>query len=244
MDLSNKHYECENYSSVYTIENKAKLHNIIGKELSEGYLKIVNSKPNCIHSMGAVLKPDGGIRPITDCSMPRDISVNNYCSNIIQEFQYKNVDHVLAMLQEGDYMAVVDIKSAYRAVPIFPDHRKYLGLKWEINGETVFIEDSRLCFGLCLGPSYFDKISGFVYNILADMYNIQAVNYLDDFIVIGATLDDTTWAQKVVIKILRYLGFYISLGKVTPPSQVCRYLGLDIDSIRMEIRLPKDNWRN
>ena len=56
-----------------------------------------------------------------------------------------------------------------------------------INGETVFIEDSRLCFGLCLGPSYFDKISGFVYNILADMYNIQAVNYLDDFIVIGAT---------------------------------------------------------
>ena len=137
-------------------------------------------------------------------------------------------------------MAVVDIKSAYRAVPIFPDHRKYLGLKWEINGETVFIEDSRLCFGLCLGPSYFDKISGFVYNIMADMYNIQAVNYLDDFIVIGATLEEATWAQKVVIKILRYLGFYISWGKVTPPSQVCRYVGLDIDSIKMEIRLPKD----
>ena len=181
MDLSEMQYECENYSSVYTPENKAKLDNIIGKELSEGYLKIVNSKPVCIHSMGAVPKPGGGIRPTTDCSMPKDISVNNFCADIIQDFQYKNVDHVLAMLQEGDYVAVVDIKSAYRAVPIFPDHRKYLGLKWEINGETVFIEDSRLCFGLCLGPSYFDKISGFVYNILADMYNIQAVNYLDDF---------------------------------------------------------------
>ena len=240
MDLSDMHYECENYSSVYTPENKKKLDSIIGKELSEGYLKIVNKKPTCVHSMGAVPKPDGGIRPITDCSMPRDISVNNFCADIIQDFQYKNVDHVLAMLQEGDYMAVVDIKSAYRAVPIFPDHRKYLGLKWEINGETVFIEDTRLCFGLCLGPSYFDKISGFVYNILADMYNIQAVNYLDDFIVIGATLEEATWAQKVVIKILRYLGFYISWGKVTPPSQVCRYLGLDIDSIKMEIRLPKD----
>ena len=174
-------YECENCSSVYTIENKSKLDSIIGKELPEGYLKIVNKKPTCVHSIGAVPKPDGGIRPITDCSMPRDISVNNFCADIIQDFQYKNVDHVLAMLQEGDYMAVVDIKSAYRAVPIFPDHRRYLGLKWEINGETVFIEDSRLCFGLCLGPSYFDKISGFVYNILADMYNIQAVNYLDDF---------------------------------------------------------------
>ena len=79
-----------------------------------------------------------------------------------------------------------------------------------------------------------------MYNILADMYNIQAVKYLDDYIVIGATLEETTWAKKVVIKILRYLGFYISWGKVTPPSQVCRYLGLDIDSIRMEVRLPKD----
>ena len=36
--------------------------------------------------------------------MPRDISVNNYCSDIIEGFQYKNVDNVLAMLQEGDYM--------------------------------------------------------------------------------------------------------------------------------------------
>ena len=234
MNLGDMHYECENYKSVYKSENKVKLDSIIGKELAEGYLKVVSNKPTCIHSMGAVPKPDGEIRPFTDCSMPRNISVNNFCENIIEDFQYKSVDNVLAMLQEGDYMAVVDIKSAYRAVPIFPDHKGYQGLKWEINGETVYIEDSRL------GPSYFDKISGFVYNILADMYNIQAVNYLDDFIVIGATLEEATWAQKVVIKVLRYLGFYISWGKVTPPSEVCRYLGLDIDSIKMERRLPKD----
>ena len=137
-------------------------------------------------------------------------------------------------------MAVVDIKSTYRAVPILPDQKRYLGLKWGKDGKTVYIEDSRLCFGSCLGPRFFDKISGFVYNIFADIYNIQAVNYFDDFIVIGATLEEATWAQKVVIKILRYLGFYISWGKVTPPSQVRRYLGLDIDSIKMKIRLPED----
>ena len=85
--------------------NKAKLDGIIGKELAEGYLKIVKDKPNCIHSMGAVPKPEWGIRPITDCSMPRDISVNIFCDNTIEDFQYKSVDNV-------DYMPVVDIKSA------------------------------------------------------------------------------------------------------------------------------------
>ena len=37
-DLTDMQYECENYSSVYTMENKSKLDSIIGKELSEGYL--------------------------------------------------------------------------------------------------------------------------------------------------------------------------------------------------------------
>ena len=112
MNLGDMHYECKNYKSVYEPENKAKLDGIIGKELAEGHLKIVSNKPTCVHSMGAVPKPDGGIRPITDCSMPRDISVNNFCENIIEDFQYKSVYNVLAMLQDGDYMVVMDIKSA------------------------------------------------------------------------------------------------------------------------------------
>ena len=31
------------------------------------------------------------------------------------------------------------------------------------------------------------------------------------------------------------------MEKGQPPSQVCRYLGLDRDSLKMEIRLPGDN---
>ena len=71
--------------------------------------------------------------------MPRDISVNNYCSNIIEDFQYKSVDHVLAMLQEGDYIAVV-------GCPHFPRPQEVswykMGNKWG-NGihrglQTVF----------------------------------------------------------------------------------------------------------
>ena len=150
------------------------------------------------------------------------------------------MENVLALLQPNDFMAVIDIKSAYRAVSIHPEDKKYMGLRWDIQGKEVFIEDSRLCFGLSLGPMVFNSISNFVYSILTDVYNLQAVNYLDDFLVLGHTKEEAQFAQNIVIKTLRYLGFYISWAKVTPPSKVCRYLGLDIDSIEIELRLPND----
>ena len=137
-------------------------------------------------------------------------------------------------------MAVIDIKSAYRAVSIHPENKKYMGLRWDIQGKEVFIEDSRLCFGLSLGPMAFNSISNFVYSFLTDVYNLQAVNYLEDFLVSGHTKVEAQFAKNIVIKTIRYLGFYTSWAKVTPPSKVCRYLGLDIDSIEMELRLPKD----
>ena len=233
-------YDCKNYKSIFEGDNKSKLDKIIGSELSEGYLKIVKNKPDCIHSIGAVPKPDGGVRPIIDCSRPDKKSVNNYCSGIEETFTFKSVENVLALLQPHDFMAVIDIKSAYRAVSIHPDNKKYMGLRSEIQNKEVFIEDSRLCFGLSLGPMIFNSISNFVYSVLTDLYNLQAVNYLDDFLVLGHTKEEAPLAQNIVIKTLRYLGFYISWAKVTPPSKICRYLGLDVDSIEMELRLPKD----
>ena len=235
-------YDCKNYKSIFEGNNKSKLDKIIGSELSEGYLKVilVDNKPDCIHSIGAVPKPDGGVRPIIDCCRPDKKSVNNYCSGIEETFTFKSVENVLALLQPNDFMAVIDIKSAYRAVSIHPENKKYMGLRWDIQGKEVFIEDSRLFFGLSLGLMVFNSISNFVYSILTDVYNLQAVNYLDDFLALGHTKEEAQFAQNIVIKTLRYLGFYISWAKVTPPSKVCRYLGLDIDSIEMELRLPKD----
>ena len=66
----NMSYDCQSYKSIFEDNNKPKLDKKIGSELSEGYLKIVENKPKCIHSIGAVPKPDGGVIPIIDCSRP------------------------------------------------------------------------------------------------------------------------------------------------------------------------------
>ena len=52
-------------------------------------------------------------------------------------------------------MAVMDIKSAYRAASVHPQNIKYMGLRWDLE---IYMEDSRLCFDLSMGPMAFNSI--------------------------------------------------------------------------------------
>ena len=232
-------YHCSNYSSILDQSSKEKMDKIIKNELAENIISAVDFIPHCVHSLGAVPKPNGGIRPITDCSRPHGISVNNHCDTLFKEFSYKSVDDVVDIMKWGMYMSVVDIKSAYRAVPIRQDHRKYMGFEWELEGVKRAFVDNRLCFGLRLGPQYFQLISNFVHDILLNLYKVETVNYLDDFITVGRSYDNCLHSQSCILKVLRGLGFHVAYDKVSPPSTCTIFLGIEIDSLNMELRLPE-----
>ena len=65
-------------------------------------------------------------------------------------------------MDEGDYMSVIDIKSAYRAVPIMASHRNHQGFEWVFEGKSCWFVDNCMCFGLRLGPMYFTYLSTLV----------------------------------------------------------------------------------
>ena len=44
----------------------------------------------------------------------------------------------------------------------------------------------------------------------------------------------------MLVRILRRLGFYVSYKKLICPGQVIRFLGIHIDTVKMELRLPAD----
>lgn len=232
-------YDNANYLSILSDVNKPKMDKIVNREISNGILEVVDEKPICIHALGAVDKPDGGIRPITDCSLPSGRCINDNVDDLVQSFSYKSVDDVVKMVNHGDFITVVDIKSAYRAVSIDPSHVQVQGLRWEIQGEQKFLVDKRLCFGLRCAPYYFNLISEFFFNVLTERYSLRVVNYLDDFAALGASYEECLFAQSTVIYFLRYLGFHISWNKITAPSQCAVYLGIIIDTSRMELRLPE-----
>ena len=71
-------------------------------------------------------------RLIVDLSHPEGRSVNNGISSELCSLQYMHMEEVLKSLLElgpGAQMAKMDIKSAYRMVPVHPQDRFLLGVQ-------------------------------------------------------------------------------------------------------------------
>ncbi len=72
--------------------------------------------------------------------------------------QYTLVDRVARaarLLGPGAFLAKVDVKSAYRLVPVHPEDRPLLGMRWY--GE--YYVDSMLPFGLRSAPKVFTAVA-------------------------------------------------------------------------------------
>lgn len=59
-------YHCSNYKSALELLAAEKMLKIISSELSEGMISEVTESPHRFHVLGAVAKPNKGVRPITD----------------------------------------------------------------------------------------------------------------------------------------------------------------------------------
>jgi hypothetical protein len=139
-------------------------------------------------------------------------------------------------------MSCIDISDAYRAVHTHPDSREFLGLAWDFDdgAGVTYLSDTRMCMGLRAACSIFNRLSDFVV-VCAGLEGVDScVNYLDDFCVVTRSYGENTVAQGKIMGILRRLGFHISFKKVTNPSQLTRFLGIDIDSVAMSLSLPAD----
>ena len=227
-------YDCANYRSCYAEDNYEKMSSILQTELSSGKVSIPLEKPLQIHSLGAIPKPNGSVRHITDCSMPLNLSVNNFST-----FSYNTIDDVIKEVKPECYMATVHLQDAYRSVPIHASDRAHFGLRWDFGTGPTYLVDNFLCFG--------SKCSAFIFNHLTDAISrfmkrkgFCCFNYLDDFIIIGSSYEETCNAQRTLMQVLRKLGFYISWKKVISPTQYCRFLGIDIDAASQRLLLPDD----
>ena len=233
-----------NYSSALTEHDAVEAQ--ILTEIKEGRYIVVNEKPQIVSALGAIPKPDGGIRLIHDCSRPYGRAINDFAS-INSKIKYQSVQHATNIISKsnGYYLAKLDLKHAYRSVKIDPNHYKYAGLSWHFKGhkEPTWLCDTRLPFGAKLSVECFHRISLAIQRILASQ-GIQTVIYLDDILIISHSHGECLKDLNHTIKTLRALGLSISYNKTEGPCRSLVFLGVRIDTVTHTLHLPDNKVKD
>ena len=206
---------------------------------------MVHTKPRCVHPIGRVPKKDSGkSRPITDCSRPHGFSLNDHIKRDLETFRMNSIDTAVSFSTANCFYSIVDIESAWRWVSVFPPHRELQGFRWMFGKQDStrynYYVDNRLCFGLSCAPSIFNRLSNAIVRMMARRGFHAVINYLDDFLIIGNTYAECQRGLVTLINLLHSLGFNVSWHKIVSPSQRVTFLGIELDSSAMSIRLPAD----
>ena len=101
---------------------------LLTTELEEHKVTVTDTQSHCVHSLGDVWKLNGKLRPITDCSRPESSCINSFMESTFVSFSYNSVDSAVQVLDPMDYMAVIDISSAYRSVNVKGRPDQILGI--------------------------------------------------------------------------------------------------------------------
>lgn len=231
--------EQNNYTSATCAANKHYVEQQIKTELEEGRYIIVEEKPLIISALGAIVKDSGKVRLIHDASQPQHTSLNSYAT-IYDKISLDTINHAEELIRPGYFLAKIDLKSAYRSVLIHPSQYKLTGLKWCFDKSPTYMVDTRLPFGARLSVDIFYKLGCAVKYIMSSKGYHNVLVYLDDFLIIEPTKEKCIETLNILIKLVRKLGFSVAWDKVEGPTNRLTFLGVELDTTHMELRLPSD----
>ena len=177
---------------------------------------------------------------ITDLSYLRGHSVNDSINPALCSLSYTTVNEIAdlaAQLGRGALLAKVDIESAYRLIPVHPDDCSFLAVKW--NGEIHV--DLMLPFGLRSAPEIFNAVA-YALNWYLHQQGIPTMrHYLDDFIIIAPPHSGQCRDFLQILNLeCRRLGVPISNHKRDGPKTCLTCLGIEVDTLAGQLRLPAD----
>lgn len=187
-------------------------------------------------------KKDNTYRFIHNLSYPKKgDSINNFISHDDSTVQYETIDDVIRLVQKfgkGALMAKIDIKNAFRILPMHPDDFHLLGFHWR----KKFFINCTLCMGLSTSCAIFESFSHCIQWIVQQRFPIGPITHiLDDFMIFG--YKDDSLCQNVLsylLEICEDIKIPIKHEKTVYPTTIINAHGLEVDSIKMQLRLPDE----
>ena len=153
---------------------------------------------------------------------------------------YTSIDDAVSMargLGTGSLLAKLDLREAYRAVPVHPSDQRLLAVSWR--GATVI--DKALPFGLRSAPKLFSALTDAMMWCLHERGVQMALHYLDDFLLLGPPgHPQCEQSLALTLALCEELGFSVAPEKTEGPATTLTFLGIEIDTVQSQIRLPQD----
>ena len=173
-------------------------------------------------------------------SYPQGDSINDPIPKDPYSLSYVRVDDAINIIQSlgtGAFMAKTDLKSAFRLIPIHPDDWSLLGIYWQ----SQYYVDMYLCFGLRSSPFLFNQLSDALEWIVKHNYHIQhVIHILDDFFIAEESKLACLTSFSTLLRVFMSLKAPVVSSKTIGPSQEIEFMGIVLDSVRMEAHLPQD----
>ena len=182
----------------------------------------------------------GKWRLILNLSSPRGGSVNDGISHELCSFSYISVADIASVvlsLGRGSLLAKTDVKHAYRQIPVHPDDRTLLGMRW--HGQLFC--DATLPFGLRSAPMIFSAVADALEWVVKGMGATHIFHYVDDFVIVGPPGSPKCASDlELLLQSCADLGVVVAEEKTEGPATYLTVLGIEIDTVAMELRLPQD----
>lgn len=195
--------------------------------LSGAIIKCEDVPGQVISNIFLIPKSDGTFRFILNLK-----NLNKFVST--HHFKMEDIRTVSKLVSKYDFMANIDLKEAYFFVPIHSTSKKYLRFKFQ--NQTY--EFQCLPFGLSSAPYVFTKLMRPVTTYLRNRGHLLVI-YLDDVLSIDSSYECCSMKANEIITLFEKLGFMINYTKSKiQPSQKKIFLGFEIDTIDMALKLP------
>jgi len=146
--------------------------------------------------------------------------------------------NLLGNTKGGVFYSKCDIEHAYKIVPIHPSSQYLLGFSF--NG--FYYYDKTLPMGLSYSCNLFEQFSSALHWIAIHKLGIHdCVHKLDDFLFVAPPPSELCQTDlRKFLQLTKTLGIPIKQEKTVFPTTCITILGLELDSILMEVRLPID----
>lgn len=193
-----------------------------------------------ISPLGLVPKKiPGEFRLIHHLSYPAGNSLNDFIDPALCTVQYTSFDEAVHMVQDlgqGCLLGKADIKSAFRLLAVSPHDFDQLGFKFD----EKFYFDKAMPFGCSKSCNTWEKFARFLEFCVSRHSNRGALlHYLDDFLFGGKKgTDDCKHIMDIFRVTMDRLGVPIASEKTEGPVTILCFLGLELDSEEMVIRIP------